>query len=339
MKKKVALALLLIFILGSVLIYVAILELKRSPRSTTSPTPSPTLSPTPQTTYYNTNAVANYLETYTTNPAANAVEPHDVAEAMDAFDFMNHSIPNLSVLFQYLDDKQGADGTWETGQGHYVAYTARILAVYIRHGEPIKRSLDPFFSTIDTWTEVNASVNKYDAPNYWGGLWGYVQVWILYKNQAPPWVSDYLNAINTQFDDWANKTHQRNHVLGALLALGEDIPRKADVLSRILEQQNVDGGWGPGAIPGVVPPAQENKSKLTETYPSIVLLKNVFESNSTIENSIERGFEFIKTNYQVETSNGKMYASWSDHAGEKSTIAATAGAIIALSGENWQSSL
>jgi hypothetical protein len=240
---------------------------------------------------------------------------------IDSYDILGINPPNRAQAIEFLNSIQSDEGTWYNGSGHYVPITAQILMLYNRSGVKPPKSLDSFFSTVDTWEEVNAHVNTYDKGNYWGGLWGYVNCYVVYKGEAPPWTNEFLNEANTKFDTWAYDNHQRTHLIGNLLQLGQPIPRIDDVVSITLQQQNLtDGSWD---------------SNEAETIFSIQVLRYIRNQTNVdknlIDSAINRGLEYVRKCYKTVDYQGKTYAGFAENpSGQYPSPRATAEGIWAL---------
>jgi len=311
MKKKLALAVLIVLILGLTVVYVSILKRRLGPMGPSGP-------------YYNEEDLLNFLE----YSSVNLSDPNDVAHILEAYSLLGQEPPNKDKLFQYLNATQGADGTWNTGRPHYVPNTAHVLMQYKRYGVNPKKSLDPFLSTIDTWDKVYTHVKTYDTGNYWGGLWGYVTVYVVYKSQPPPWTSEFLNAVDQYFNTWAYDNHQRNHVAGMLYELSKPLPRKEEVLSLILQQQHLDGGWPWSRT-------VRTNSETDDTSVSILVLRTLFNpTDPQIASAIDKGLEFIKGNYKEKNIDDTILAGYSNLVGGEIDVPSTARAILAVTGKS-----
>jgi hypothetical protein len=218
---------------------------------------------------------------------------------LDSYDLLEVEIPNKTQVIDYLNSQQSSEGTWGTGTDHYVPVTAQILMFYNRSGVKPAKSLEPFFSAVDTWEEVNAHVQKYDPTNYWGGLWGYVVSYVVYKHEAPPWTPEFLNAANVNFSSWAYTNHQRTHLIGNLLQLGEPVPRIDDVVNITLQQQQADGSW------------DGDETETVFTIQVLRFIKNQTTVNpSLIDSAINRGLEYVKKCYKTADFEGKTYGGF-----------------------------
>ena len=233
--------------------------------------------------------------------------PSDIGNfifTLDSYELLNEPIPNRAQVIEYLNSKQNlTEGTWNTGRWHYVPITAQVLMFYNRSGVIPPISLEPFFKTVDTWEEVDAHVKFYDSDklpggwnNYWGGLWGYVTSYVVYKHEAPPWTPEFLNEAIKNFDSWAYSSHQRTHLVGSLGLLGLPIPRVDEVVTITLQQQKVDGSWD---------------YHEAETVFNINVLGFLRDQTSVdkslIDSAITRGTEYVKSCYRTVDANGKTY--------------------------------
>jgi hypothetical protein len=220
---------------------------------------------------------------------------------VDSYDILGVSPPDRNSVIKFFDSKQNqTDGTWLSRTNHYVPITAQVLMLYNRSGVKPAKSLDTFFSRIDTWDKVKAEVQTYDSGNYWGGIWGYVQVYVVYKNQAPPWINEFLNEINTNFDSWANYSHQRTHVVMNLYALNLPIPRVDDVVTRTLQQQKVDGSW------------EYHEPETNFNIGMLGFLRSqTAVDQKLIDSAIAKGVEYIKKCYRTVDCQGKICGAFS----------------------------
>lgn len=243
------------------------------------------------------------------------------AFTIDSYELLGMETPNKTQVIEYLNSIQSDEGTWATGQNHYVPITAQILMFYSRSGIKPAKSLEPFFSTIDTWEEVVNHVQTYDPGNIWGGLWGYVASYVVYKGESPPWTNEFLNAVNDNFDMWAYFNHQRTHVIGSLLTLSEPIPRIDEVIWITLQQQKEDGSWdySEEETAGTIQILRliENLSTVDENpnpgpYPKPKLLskKTFGDYKNLIDSAIDRGLEFVEKCYKTVEFEGKTYAGF-----------------------------
>jgi hypothetical protein len=137
----------------------------------------------------------------------------DFIFTLDSYDIIERAVPDRTQTIAYLNSVQSAEGTWATGQNHYVPITAQILMFLKRSGVQPEKSLDIFFSTVDTWEKVNIHVQTYVPQNYWGGLWGFLSCYVVYKCESPPWAQDFLYEADEKFDTWAYSAHQRTHLI------------------------------------------------------------------------------------------------------------------------------
>lgn len=247
----------------------------------------------------NREHILNYLN-YTFNDYLEKGLAFDLTWTIDSYDILGVNPPNRTRVIEFLNSKQSDEGTWYNGTGHYVPITAQILMLYNRSGVKPAKSLDHFFSTIDTWEKVNAHVNTYNKGNYWGGLWGYVNCYVVYKHEAPPWTQEFLNEANVNFSTWAYSNHQRTHLIGNLLQLEESIPRIDDVVRITLQQQNeTDGSW-------------DNSE--AETVFTIQVLRYIRDmtivDKGLIDSAINRGLEYVRKCYKTVDYQGKTYAGF-----------------------------
>jgi hypothetical protein len=215
---------------------------------------------------------------------------------LDSYELLNETISNKAQVIEYLNSLQSNEGTWNTGKYHYVPTTASVLMFYNRSGVKPPKSLDPFFSTVDTWEEVNTHVKTYDSDNYWGGLWGYVASYVVYKHEAPPWTPEFLNAVNVNFSSWAYYSHQRTHLVGSLYMLGLPILRVDEIVTITLQQQKGDGSW------------EFHEPETVFNIDVLSLLRNqTTVDKSLIDSAISRGVEYIKKCYRTVDNEGKTY--------------------------------
>ncbi|MGD0494764.1 MAG: PKD domain-containing protein [Candidatus Bathyarchaeia archaeon] len=230
----------------------------------------------------------------------------DFVFTLDSYDMLGIEIPNRTQTIEYLNSIQSDEGTWLTGQNHYVPITAQVLMFYNRSGVKPAKSLEPFFSTIDTWEEVVKHVQTYDSGNIWGGLWGYVTCYVVYKGESPPWTKEFLDAANSHFDTWAYDNHQRTHLIMNLFQLGASVPRINDVLNIALNQQKGDGSWD---------------SSLPETAfmaGALQLIRNQTTVDQTlIDSAIQGSINFTEGCYRRIESGGKFYAGFASNLTEQ----------------------
>jgi len=251
-------------------------------------------------TEINREHILNYLNYSLQHPS----DTGNFIFTLDSYELLNEPIPNKAQVIEYLNSKQNlTEGTWNTGKWHYVPTTASVLMFYNRSGVKPPISLDPFFETVNTWEEVDAHVKFYDSDklpggwnNYWGGLWGYVTSYVVYKHEAPPWKSEYLNAVNTNFTNWAYDNHQRTHVIGNLLQLNLPIPRIDEIVNIALQQQKADGSWGYHSAETVF---MAQVLRIIRDQSSI--------NQSLIDSAIARGVEYVKKCYRTVDVDGKTY--------------------------------
>lgn len=243
-----------------------------------------------------------------------------LAFTLDSYELLGMETPNKSQVIAYLDGLQSNEGTWATGQNHYVPITAQILMFYNRLGVEPEKSLEPFFSSVDTWGEVVNHVQTYNPENIWGGLWGYVASYVVYKEETPPWTNEFLNEVIGNFDSWAYFNHQRTHVIGSLFLLSEPVPRIDDVLEIALEQQEEDGSW------------DHNGAETASSIQILILLENeITIDKNLIDSAIDRGIEFIEKCYKTIESEGETYAGFAINPSyEYPSIMGTAFGIWAL---------
>ncbi|PIR02581.1 MAG: hypothetical protein COV63_00550 [Candidatus Nealsonbacteria bacterium CG11_big_fil_rev_8_21_14_0_20_37_68] len=224
----------------------------------------------------------------------------DFIFVLDSYELLGMEVPDKKQVIKYLNGLQSDEGTWETGNPHYVPTTAQVLMFYSRAGVKPAKSLKPFFSTIDTWEKVNEHCQKYDFGNYWGGLWGYITCYIM-EGRKPPWIKEFLKEVNKKFDVWAYQNHQRCHLIGNLFQLGEPIPKIDRVVKIILQQQEKNGSWGDEGW---------NKA-LPQTFFAISTLRLIKDKTSKKMNpAINKGLDFIGKCYTTIQHEGKNYGGF-----------------------------
>jgi len=219
---------------------------------------------------------------------------------IDGYDMLGVTIPNRDEAIQLFNSKQNDSGCWFEKTNHYVPNTAQLLMVYNRSGVKPAKSLDIFFSRINTWEEVKADVEEWDGGT-WGGLWGYVTSYVVYKHEAPPWTPEFLNKTIKEFDSWAYDSHQRTHLVMNLYALNLSVPRIDEVVYATLNEQGPDGNWSWSG----------SKWNLRETVFNIFMLGMLRDQTtvdkSLIDSAIARGTEYVRSCYNTTTVDGKTY--------------------------------
>ena len=251
----------------------------------------------------NQQEILNYLD-YNLNRGT-GIGLLDLVFTLDSYDILETEVPNRTEIIEYLNSMQSDEGTWGTGQNHYVPITAQILMFYNRSGVKPAKSLEPFFSTVDTWEKVVDHVQTYDPGNIWGGLWGYVTSYVVYKGESPPWTNEFLDAVNNSFDTWAYYNHQRTHLMLNLFQLGALVPRVDDVVNIALYQQKEDGSW------------DYNSAETAFMIGSFELARNQTTVDpSLIDSAISRGLSFIESCYIRIESAGKFYAGFASNSSE-----------------------
>jgi hypothetical protein len=229
----------------------------------------------------------------------------DLVFTLDSYDILEIPVPNRTQITEYLDGIQSSEGTWATGQNHYVPITAQVLMFYNRSGVKPAKSLEPFFSTIDTWEKVVNHLQTYNSGNIWGGLWGYVTSYVVYKAESPPWTNEFLDAVNSSFDTWAYSNHQRTHLLMNLFQLGVLVPRINDVVNIALYQQKEDGSW------------DYNSAETVFMIGSFELIRNqTTVDQSLIDSAISRGLNYTEGCYRRIESGGEFYAGFALNSSE-----------------------
>jgi hypothetical protein len=251
----------------------------------------------------NQQEILNYLD-YNLNRGEN-IGLLDFVFTLDSYDVLGVAVPYRTQIIEYLDSMQSSDGTWATGQNHYVPITAQVLMFYNRSGVRPAKSLEPFFSTIDTWQKVVNHVQIYDPDNVWGGLWGYVTSYVVYKGERPPWTNEFLDAVNSSFDTWANSNHQRTHLMMNLFQLGALVPRINDVVNIALYQQNGDGSWDDDSA---------ETAFMIGTFE--LIRKQTTIDQSLIDSAISRGLIFLESCYRRIESGGKFYGGFASNSSE-----------------------
>jgi len=229
----------------------------------------------------------------------------DLVFTLDSYDMLETEVPNRTEIIEYLNSMQSDEGTWGAGQNHYVPITAQLLMFYNRSDVKPAKSLEPFFSTVDTWEEVVDHVQTYDPGNIWGGLWGYVTCYVVYKAESPPWTTEFLEAVNSSFDTWAYSNHQRTHLLMNLFQLGALVPRIDDALNIALNQQKEDGSW------------DSNSAETAFMIGSFELIRNqTTVDQNLIDSAISRGLNFTENCYRRIESGGVFYAGFAVNTSE-----------------------
>jgi len=230
----------------------------------------------------------------------------DFIFTVDSYEVLGTEVPNKDEVIKYFNSIQTDEGTWDTGEIHYVPVTAQILMTYSRWGAKPVKSLKPLFKTIENWRKVVAHVKRYDPGNYWGGLWGYITCYTM-QGEKPPWTREFLKEVAKEFDKWAFQNHQRTHLMTSLLQLRESLPRIEEVIKITLQQQRKDGSWGD---PGW------NKA-LPQTFFAVSLLRIAKDQiDIPVDYAINRGFEFIRQCYTVVSHEGKNYGGFTTNPNE-----------------------
>ena len=220
----------------------------------------------------------------------------------DSFDMLG--LPyNRSRIIDWYNSKQCDDGSWYSQTRFYAAATAGILMIYNRSSVIPPKPLDRFFSRVDTWDKVNQEVSLYSAGNYWGGLWGYVEIYVVYKHEAPPWTDEFLSYANQTFESWVLNSHQRTHLIGNIAHLNAEIPRLNEVIDATLLTQKSDGSWDDNG---------NTQYSEVETALNIYLLLYFKTLNTQfrnqMDNAIQRGKDYIDSCYRTFTYGNKEYA-------------------------------
>lgn len=213
---------------------------------------------------------------------------------LDAFRFLGEKIPEIENIINEFNSIQSDDGTWKTGQEHYVPITAQAFMFYKHIGITPKKSLEPFLSDINTWEKVTVHNKKYQPGNYWGGLWGYVGCYVA-VGQRPPWADKYLKEVRERFDEWSIDNHQRSHVVISLSQLREQIPQIERLIDITIKDQGPDGRWT----------ARDWNPAVPQTAFGIATLKilnkqGLFETKE----AIKRGHVFIEQCFKVVDWSG-----------------------------------
>jgi len=215
---------------------------------------------------------------------------------LDSYDILKVNITKRSQVINYLNSLQNDEGIWDYG-GMYV--TSQILMFYNRSGVRPAKSLEPFFSTVDTWDKVVSIVDLYGSQNYWGYLYLIVNSYIVYKGTSPPWAKEFLDEANKKFDTWAYSNHQRTHLILNLFELRKPIPRIDKVVNITLQQQKEDGSW---------------ESSLAETVFMVGALELIRNQTSVdqilIESAISKGLAFVRNCYKRVEYEGKIYGGF-----------------------------
>jgi hypothetical protein len=257
-----------------------------------------------KTKIINKDYILNFLNANLSKPEVGG----DFAWTLDSYDLLGVDIPRKTDVINYLNSKQLDDGTWG-GTTTDMYLTSMTLMFYNRLGVRPAKSLDPFFSTIDTWDKVKAQVQNYENlgnDNRWGYLYLFVNSWVVYKGEAPPWTNEFLNAVNTNFDSWANYNHQRSHLIGNLLELRQPVPRIDDVVNKMLQQQHSDGSWD-----GSDGTENGGEAETVSTIQVLRLIRNqTTVDKALIDSAISRGLEYVKKCYRTFDYQGKTYAGF-----------------------------
>lgn len=249
----------------------------------------------------------------------------DLLWTIDTHCLLGLELPHKNETIAYLNNLQSEEGTWNTGQTHYVPHTAHTLMFYDRIGAHPKRSLNPFFSKINTWDKVLDHINKYDSDgtNFWGSLWGYVNVYVIYEKQKPPWTFEFLDYAKRNFENWAYDNHQRTHTVTLYYLLCEPIPRLDEVIDITMRQQSPEGGWGFSR--------KKYDSNIEETAESIWFLRN-FHSSLKVSESLHRAMDYVYKNYKVIVYMGKKFGGFSWAINRRLHPKATAFGVFAITG-------
>jgi hypothetical protein len=240
----------------------------------------------------NMEHIVNFVEFTLKRGLEGKLDLLDLMMAIDAHYLLELNLTYEDELINFYNNKQCEDGTWNSGKTHYVPNTAHILMFYDRVGAHPKIPLDSFLSNIDTWDKVLLHATKYDKYNFWGGIWGYVYAYVVYKKQRPPWTNDFLQHIRDHFESWAYDNHQRDRVGSMLYALCEEIPKLKEVINITIQQQNADGGWGF---------SRKDSSNAKEVVQTIWFLKTFKSPNVDVEATVQKATNYILRNYKTMT--------------------------------------
>jgi len=270
----------------------------------------------------NTEYIGNFLNFNLKRGLQGKLSLMNLVMTIDTYDLLGLGLPYEKECIDFFDSRQGEDGTWNTGKTHYVPNTARILMFYERAGARPKKSLGSFLSKVGTWDGALTHAKKYDGDNLWGSLSGYVNVFVLYNNQKPPWVSDFLKIVERNFESWIFDNHQRTHVVATCFILCEQVPRLEEVVQTTLQQQNPDGGWGYSR--------KQNGSNVIETAQTLWFLRAFHQTNIEVDASIKKGTQYILRNYRTVAHEGQRFGGFSKSLGGGISIRATAQGVWAL---------
>lgn len=194
---------------------------------------------------------------------------------------------DASSVLRSFAAQQNPDGTFpglRDGRSHYAIMSSVYWMAFRRLDVEPPHSLDGWLRTVDTWQEVEAELRAHERPgNFWGGLIGYVALWTLATDEAPPWMADVDALARADFADWTTSPHQLPRAIQALAAAGSEVPHLERVLAGLLESQESDGGWTDGRRDGSV---------LDATAQNVILLHTWFEGPQVRE-AIERGVGYL----------------------------------------------
>ena len=86
-------------------------------------------------------------------------------------------------------------------------------------------------------------MERHDAGNFWGGVWGYVTCFTVTGREVP-WREELLREAKEMFNQWIEENHQRTHVAGCFYQLAEPFPWWREFTRHALQDQRKDGSWG-----------------------------------------------------------------------------------------------
>ena len=251
-------------------------------------------------------SVNNFINLITRAAMAGKIKnPSDISFMLDMYYITDRTPPTefKEFAFDFLNNAQLSNGFWRFKEYHYVPDTARTLLTYKRENEvPPYAISGEYYQSINTWQKVVEDINIYDPDTFWGGLWGYISIWLV-KGESPPWLTEYVNIAEESFDAWKLHNHDRNHVVGTFSQIYNDVLRQDDLIAAILNDQNPeDGGWGATFV--------GSKSSSIETSASLITLGLLGYNN--IDEVVEKSTNgIIAQTYKTDVVDEIEVAGWS----------------------------
>lgn len=159
---------------------------------------------------------------------------------------LSEPVPDLLGIFEWLDAKQNADGSWQNGVYTTLYATQRTVLTYFENNRRIRKSMYLFFQRYDTWAEALAYDQGIHGPGLDGrDLYHIIYTWAAYYRGLPPWTGTFFSEMEADLS-WTLTAdfHRTTHIIYSYVLARRPIPGLNDILDTVFAAQLPDGSFG-----------------------------------------------------------------------------------------------